>query len=103
MAKSNSETISREETGRKDETAFKESEQDAYLEFENPQDDESNSSNFNREMRQPDREGVSSNFNQEIRQPGREAEFRNYNEEEMRQPGSEGESGKSNQRPQSKR
>jgi hypothetical protein len=87
MAKNTSETISREEAGRKDDTTFKKPEQDPYQEFENPQSDESNSRQFNEEMTQPDREGDSRNFNQEIRQPGREAESRNYNAQEMGQPG----------------
>src|SRR3954469_11347640 len=97
MAKSTSETISREEAGRKDETTFKKPEQDSYLEFENAQGDKSNSGNSNGEMRQPDREGDSRNFNHELRQPGREAEFRNYNGQEITQPGGDAKSGNSNQ------
>jgi hypothetical protein len=77
MAKSTSETISREETGRKDETTFKKSEQDAYLDFENPQGDESNSSNFNREMRQQDDDLNSKNYRQE---PYQETEKKGKND-----------------------
>ena len=46
MAKNTSETISREEAGRKDDTTFKKHEQDSYLEFENSQGNESNSRQF---------------------------------------------------------
>ncbi|MBT2723666.1 hypothetical protein [Bacillus sp. ISL-46] len=96
MAKNTSETISREEAGRKDDTTFKKPEQDAYQEFENPQSDESNSRQFNEEMRHPDREGDSRNLNQEIRQPGDDLNSKNYRQEPYQETEKKGKNANSN-------